>query len=214
MRTNSGAGLAKKDAAKLARSELNRSLVLDGARRAFAEKGFEAAKMEDIVREAGLSLGTAYAVFRGKGEIFEALHEIGDRELLERGAASAGGLTDSVEIVLAGVRATAGYFLENPEFLRMHLRESSAWAFESSGVGSGKRASAWEDGIRMMTAAFERCVDEGRFIDGEPRTMARLAVAMQQVHLAVWVEEGMKRPPDEVINEVVDQVGRAFLKVL
>jgi AcrR family transcriptional regulator len=202
----------KKEAARQARTELNRNLLLSGARQVFAEHGFDAAKMEDIVREAGLSLGTAYAVFRGKAELYQALHEIGDRDLLERGAASAVGISDCVEVLLAGVRATVGYFLENPDFLRIHLRESSAWAFESSGVGSSERARAWEEGIRMMTAAFARCIDEGRFVAGDPRTMSRLAVAMQQVHLAVWVEGGMLRSPQSVTEEIVEQVARSFVK--
>ncbi len=201
----------KKENAKRARADLNRRLILEGAERVFAERGFDAAKMEDIVREAGVSLGTAYTVFRGKAEIYRDVHEAGDTELLERGAEAARVLTDPVDIVLAGVRGTVEYFLDRPDFLRMHLREGAPWAFDTSGAGSKDRIGAWEQGMRMMTAAFARCVDEGRFAPGDPRTMARLAVAMQQVHLAVWVENGMQREPGEVVAEILDQVRRTFV---
>jgi AcrR family transcriptional regulator len=52
-----------------------RSQIIDGARRVFIEKGFEAASMNDITREAGVSKGTIYVYFANKEELFEALIE-------------------------------------------------------------------------------------------------------------------------------------------
>jgi AcrR family transcriptional regulator len=43
-----------------------RSQIIDGARRVFIEKGFEAASMNDITREAGVSKGTIYVYFANK----------------------------------------------------------------------------------------------------------------------------------------------------
>jgi AcrR family transcriptional regulator len=54
---------------------VKRGQIIEGARRVFIEKGFEAASMNDITREAGVSKGTIYVYFANKEELFEALIE-------------------------------------------------------------------------------------------------------------------------------------------
>lgn len=52
-----------------------RRQILDGARRVFIQMGFDAASMNDITREAGVSKGTIYVYFANKEELFEAIVE-------------------------------------------------------------------------------------------------------------------------------------------
>ena len=47
--------------------------ILDAALVEFSERGFAAARMDDIARRCGLSKGGLYAHFAGKEEVFEAL---------------------------------------------------------------------------------------------------------------------------------------------
>ncbi|AZO72481.1 MAG: TetR/AcrR family transcriptional regulator [Mesorhizobium sp.] len=54
---------------------VKRAQIIEGARRVFIDKGFEAASMNDITREAGVSKGTIYVYFANKEELFEALIE-------------------------------------------------------------------------------------------------------------------------------------------
>ncbi|TIS12057.1 MAG: TetR/AcrR family transcriptional regulator [Mesorhizobium sp.] len=54
---------------------MKRAQIIEGARRVFIDKGFEAASMNDITREAGVSKGTIYVYFANKEELFEALIE-------------------------------------------------------------------------------------------------------------------------------------------
>ncbi|GLR45790.1 TetR family transcriptional regulator [Mesorhizobium amorphae] len=54
---------------------VKRSQIIEGARRVFIDKGFEAASMNDITREAGVSKGTIYVYFANKEDLFEALIE-------------------------------------------------------------------------------------------------------------------------------------------
>lgn len=51
----------------------NRDAILAAAREAFAELGYEAASLRDIIRGSGLSTGTLYNYFRSKEEIAAAL---------------------------------------------------------------------------------------------------------------------------------------------
>jgi len=52
-----------------------RQQIIEGARRVFIAMGFDAASMNDITREAGVSKGTIYVYFANKEELFEALIE-------------------------------------------------------------------------------------------------------------------------------------------
>jgi AcrR family transcriptional regulator len=52
---------------------VKREQILDGAWRVFKKVGFDAASMNDITREAGVSKGTIYVYFPGKEELFGAM---------------------------------------------------------------------------------------------------------------------------------------------
>jgi AcrR family transcriptional regulator len=52
-----------------------RKQILDGARRVFMKLGFDAASMNDVTREAGVSKGTLYVYFANKEELFAAMIE-------------------------------------------------------------------------------------------------------------------------------------------
>jgi AcrR family transcriptional regulator len=51
----------------------NREAILAAARRVFAEQGYEAASVRDIIRRTDLASGTFYNYFRSKEEIARAL---------------------------------------------------------------------------------------------------------------------------------------------
>ena len=50
-----------------------RQKVLDGALSVFAERGYGEASMEEIARAAGVAIGSVYAHFQNKRDLFEAL---------------------------------------------------------------------------------------------------------------------------------------------
>ncbi|GAA0553432.1 AcrR family transcriptional regulator [Rhizomicrobium palustre] len=55
--------------------------ILDAALTVFAEKGFSAARMEDIAARAGVTKGTIYLYFQSKEEVFKQLarQHVGDK---------------------------------------------------------------------------------------------------------------------------------------
>jgi AcrR family transcriptional regulator len=68
-----------------------RTRIVAAAVRVFAERGYHGATMQDVVREAGLSIGAIYTYFKGKDELFLAACEsttgMGMGELATRVAA-------------------------------------------------------------------------------------------------------------------------------
>lgn len=54
---------------------VKRQQILEGARNVFMRLGFDAASMNDVTREAGVSKGTLYVYFANKEELFSAIIE-------------------------------------------------------------------------------------------------------------------------------------------
>jgi AcrR family transcriptional regulator len=52
-----------------------RGQIIEGAKRVFMRLGFDAASMNDITREAGVSKGTIYVYFENKEDLFSAIIE-------------------------------------------------------------------------------------------------------------------------------------------
>lgn len=67
--------IGKREKTKVA----NRQAILVAARRVFADLGYEAATVRDIIRGTDLASGTFYNYFRSKEEVYEALADDGAR---------------------------------------------------------------------------------------------------------------------------------------
>jgi AcrR family transcriptional regulator len=61
--------------ASQARSRATRSRLLEAAERAFAEHGYEGARLADIAQDAGCSVGAVYFRFKDKDALFSAIAE-------------------------------------------------------------------------------------------------------------------------------------------
>ena len=87
--------------------EERRVLLLEAAVRTFGRLGYDACRMEDIAKEAGVAKGLLYRHFASKDELFTALmQDRGDdfaRRLTERLAAVTERSTDPWQLVGAGV---------------------------------------------------------------------------------------------------------------
>jgi AcrR family transcriptional regulator len=92
--------------AKAAQSQATRAALIATARALFAERGYAGVGTEEIVRTAGVTRGALYHHFAGKKELFEAVYEDVERQLVEQIAASAmSSATDPLEALHAGAQA-------------------------------------------------------------------------------------------------------------
>ena len=67
------AQIQEKTAPEIAEDNVKRRQIIEGARAAFHEQGFDAASMNDIARTAGVSKGTLYVYFQNKEQLFQAI---------------------------------------------------------------------------------------------------------------------------------------------
>ena len=106
---------------KAQQSEATRGALLAAARELFALRGYAAVATEEIVQAAGVTRGALYHHFAGKLELFEAVYEDVERELVERIAQAA---MAAASDPLAALHAGAQAFLdacEDPAVQRIAL---------------------------------------------------------------------------------------------
>lgn len=194
------------------RQRINEELILGAAEIVFAERGYDAAKVQEIADEAGFALGTLYKLFQGKAEIFSRVHERRADDLFAACAAALAQAGDSpLARLLAVVTAYLRELVAHPDYLRMHLGEASAWGFGDR-FASRAQARAWRRGYELEIGLFESGRAEGVFLPRDPSLQIRMMAAMQQVQLAHWLEGGMQADPDALIDEMRADLVRCFCR--
>ena len=197
-----------RDEARRARTGVYRSHIVEAAEQVFAERGFAQAKLQDISRLAGLSMGTIYAIFPSKTALYRTILEERGRELLELARQVAGRKAPPAEALDALSTLYIDYFVSHPAFLRMHLRAGTSWAIAPSGTEA--QVQHWRDIHALQADIFRRGIAAGVFIDEDPAYLARLFSALDQVLLADWVASGMKADRDALVRRLRSQVERSF----
>jgi AcrR family transcriptional regulator len=202
---------SRKESVRQARKEMYRQLIFEAAERVFAEQGFDGAKMQDVAAEAGLSLGTLYAIFAGKAELFQAIHEARGRELVERSRAEAARYETALEQLLGEIRAYTEFLLDHPHFLRIHLYEGRGLA-SAKGAATVEQEDGMRAGVEFLAESMHRATAEGALHEDDPLVMARLALAMQQVVLADHLERPEGGDRARLLDRFETYVKRAFVR--
>ena len=190
-----------------AREQMYRAVVLDAAERVFAQGGFHAAKMQDVAREAGISLNTLYATFPSKREVFDALHEARGGEFLEQVSAAMAEPGDARASLGRGVAAFVDYLVGHPDYFRVDLREGRSWA-----IGDVEASPAFRAGIENWTELMRRGVAEGVFHDEDPSVLAVTAFGVMQIQLAAWLAKPAAPRPDEISEHITTALERMLCR--
>jgi AcrR family transcriptional regulator len=198
-----------REEARKARHDVYRAHILEVAEEVFANRGFESAKLQEISERAGLSMGTIYAIFPGKDDLFRAILEDKGQELLRLVREVAARQQPPLEQLHALIESYIDYFVAHPTFLRMHLRAGTSWVV-SPEPNAESRARIWEEVHSLQADIFRRGIAAGVFVEEDPGLLARLFSAMDQVLLADWVGGGMKEPRDALVAKLDAIVARSF----
>jgi AcrR family transcriptional regulator len=99
--------------------------IMDALAELTAEQGYEATKISDIVKRAGVARKTLYDNFEGKEEVFLAAFDAARDEVLRRvEEAGADRDEDWQDRVEAGLAAFLGFVAEQPTLARMCMIEA------------------------------------------------------------------------------------------
>jgi AcrR family transcriptional regulator len=99
--------------------------ILRAARAVFAEKGYQAATVDEIAEIAEVSKGTIYLYFPSKFEVFVATLRQGVLEMQERGAENMAAVKTAGGKIRAFMRSRLEYGEQNRDFFRIYFTEFS-----------------------------------------------------------------------------------------
>lgn len=133
--------------------QANRTAILDAGRAVFAELGYGAATVRDIVRRTDLASGTFYNYFPDKEAVLAAIVDEAATEARGRISAARRSAETLEDFVRAGFRAYYEFLVEDPatfELLRRNAGTIRAM-FDEPVIGSG--TAELEEDLRAGIAA-------------------------------------------------------------
>lgn len=156
------------------RSEETKTKILEAALRLFSTRGYNAASVDDICREAGISKGAFYHHFKSKQALFLALLD-GWLKTFDTAIKASKDRTVPETFMLMTeaypyIFATAGEGL--PMFLEFWMQASRDENIWQAGIAPYRRYH------KQFTALIKRGMDEGSFIELDPELTARMIISM------------------------------------
>ena len=189
---------------KAAQSEATRAKLLAAARSLFAERGYAHVGTEEIVRAAGVTRGALYHQFADKRDLFAAVFEQLEGELIVEAAGRMAGHTDPLDAMKAACRG----WLEacaRPEAQQIVLLDAPAVLGYDTWREIGER-----HGLGAVMAAVQAAIDSGALEPQPVRALAHVLVgALDEAALYVARADDPKTAlaeMDGVLSRMVDNL--------
>ena len=150
--------------------------ILDAALKVFAQKGFAAARMEDIAREAGVTKGTIYLYFENKEAVFKSLVRESVGATIATVTAAAQTQEGSARLLLRMVLTRVAQLLVESERVvlpKIVIGESSNFPW----LAEFYRFEIIEKRLQLLMSLIERGIAQGEFRRLPSQHVARLCVA-------------------------------------
>jgi AcrR family transcriptional regulator len=172
-----------------------RAAFLTAAMDVFFDKGFAAARVDDIARQAGLSKGTLYLYFENKEAMFQglvdtvAVPKLDHMEQMVQAAPSAA-------VALGGLLRFAAEMIRGsmlPRLVKILVGDGGQFPE----VALSYRQAVIDRGLALITALLERGQASGEFALEDAPLTARLVVA-PVVFSMIWHILFEKKPDDYV----------------
>lgn len=193
------------------RKEARPAELLEAALDIFFEKGFAAARLDDIAARAGVSKGTVYLYYHSKEDVFEALIRAIPQANVEIAQKMIGESEEAADVLLERMLRFMSSLIQDEKmqkFPRLIIGEAGRFP---------KLAQMYKDavisrGIALLSSVIERGIKEGQFRKIDPRRAAYAALA-PLLFGAIW-RTTFERFDDEKLDAgaLADQHIETFLR--
>lgn len=174
--------------------EENRIKLVSAARKAFAEKGFAAASMDELTASVGLTRGALYHNFGDKQGLLAAVVAQVDGEMAERAKAAAAGISDDWERLLAEGIAYIELALD-AEVQRIVLLDGPAF------LGDPSRWPSQNGCLEATSQAVKQMIERGIMKPVDAGAAAHL-LNSAALNAALWV--AASDAPEQALPKVID----------
>jgi AcrR family transcriptional regulator len=179
---------------RLEMMEENRVKLIAAARRAFAEKGYSVASMDDLTAEVGLTRGALYHNFGDKRGLLAAVVDQIDSEMASRAQQIGAGAGDDWQCLLAEGVAYIEMALD-PEVQRIVLRDGPAV------LGDPSQWPSQSSCLQATRRTVERLISQGILKPVDAEAAARL-LSGAALNAALWI--AASDDPQDVLPKAVE----------
>jgi AcrR family transcriptional regulator len=191
------------------RKDARPSEIIEAAIAIFAERGFGAARLEDVARRAGVAKGTVFVYFPTKDDLFRAVAQTVLTSHLERLQGAAADLDRPIaELVPMLLMQAAAVIGEGrlPAMMRLLVSESRQFP---------DLARVWHDEVvskvlGLLTMAIERAQARGEIKPGNARLYA-FSIIGPMLASALFREVFRDTAPLPDLRELAEQHARTIL---
>ena len=179
---------------RLEMMEENRVKLIAAARKAFAEKGYSAASMDDLTADVGLTRGALYHNFGDKRGLLAAVVDQIDSEMALRAQQIGSGAGDDWQCLLAEGVAYIEMALD-PEVQRIVLRDGPAV------LGDPSQWPSQSSCLQATLRTVERLISQGILKPVDAEAAARL-LSGAALNAALWIAASDE--PQDVLPKAVE----------
>jgi AcrR family transcriptional regulator len=158
--------------------------ILDAALAVFAERGFAAARMDDIARRAGVTKGTIYLYFENKEAVFKSLVREAVGTTISTIASTVAAHEGSAGFLIRMMLTTMSQMLvagDKVVLPKIVIAESANFPW----LAEFYRFEVIERGLSLMTSLIRRGIARGEFRDLPVEHVARICIAPVLL-AAIW----------------------------
>lgn len=182
-----------------------RSSIIAAGMRVFAKDGVFRAKIMDIAREAGVSVGEFYNHFSGKEDLFLEIAEAYVMRFRQE-EKSLAGESNMLEQLKKSIPISFKHIVQNRELFSLILEESLLDDITYESKIRRLQDLITGDLVRLL----ERGKREGTLKVSDPTVIAHALMGMVVRVSNYWLENPRKKPADDVVKDVVDFVVAAL----
>ncbi|AZI53484.1 TetR/AcrR family transcriptional regulator [Pantoea agglomerans] len=174
--------------------EENRAKLIAAARKAFAEKGFAAASMDELTASVGLTRGALYHNFGDKKGLLAAVVAQVDGEMAQQAKAAASGVSDAWEKLVAEGIAYIRMAMD-AEVQRIVLRDGPAF------LGDPSQWPSQNSCLEATRETITRLIDSGIMKPVDADAAAHL-LNSAALNAALWVASSSE--PEKALPKMID----------
>lgn len=150
------------------RGEATRAALVGAARELFSERGYSRVGTNEVVAHAGVTRGAMYHHFRDKKDLFRAVYEQTEREIVESTAAAISTVEDPWERLASGVHS--------------FFDACTDPALRQIGLVDGPAVLGWQEwreiggryGMALVTLGLQNAMDAGVLRRADVRQLSHL----------------------------------------
>jgi AcrR family transcriptional regulator len=179
-------------------SEERKEQILDAATEVFAQKGFDHARMDDIVEETGLSKGALYWYFKSKDDIIfgimDRMFQLEFKELEElkqTGTSASEALMAFADVAIKDINRMLRFMPVTYEFLALAFRNKLVQKAIKQYMNSY---------VSLLDPMIQAGINSGEFKQVNPRDVSAAVGAIIEGTVLLWVYDHNLIEPGENIR--------------